>query len=150
MGSLFPNNIASHCQSHQDLNVHLLFDPQIPVQEEIPSPEHLHMHLIPLGWMALYSVLAEAHCPTRMALDAPTATVSFGTSEYSWAKLSSKFTCFYQRNASDKPNSQSDSAVWTVQPSSVYIFVLEQEKCPVLSTLIWNQSHGDFKWLLIQ
>lgn len=35
-GSLFPNNIASQCQSHQELNVHLLFDPQIPVQDKIP------------------------------------------------------------------------------------------------------------------
>lgn len=42
-----------------------------------------------------------SNCPGRMALDAPTATVSFGSSEYSQAKLNSKFTCFYQRNASE-------------------------------------------------
>lgn len=91
MRSLFPNSIASHCQSHQELNIHLLFDPQIPVQEEITSPAHLHMCSIPLGGMTLYSVLTEDHCPARMTLDAPTATVSFGTSDYSkqnWAQNS--------------------------------------------------------------
>lgn len=94
MGSLFPSNIASRCQSHQELNVHLLFDPQIPVQE-VPSPEHLHVWSIPLGGMALHSVLTEAHWPARMALDATTAMVSLGTSEYSQEKLSSKFTSFH-------------------------------------------------------
>lgn len=134
--SLFPNNIAFHCQSYQELNVHLPFDPQIPVQDEIPSPEHLPMCSIPI-WVGFFTVCwlkfivqqgwGWMH-PLPQWVLVPISQKS-GKTEL-WIHL------LPSKNASDKPNSQSKAASWAVQPSRVF--------SGTFIYLYWNKTNIQF------